>query len=188
MLRVSFRSLPTASFPRLRGGKPALVGLAAAVIVLAGCGGGGHKATVSDVQTVTGGGYRFSAPSSWSVYRARREVSATSGPADHVGVTTFRLARAYRPGLWKKAVPALDRAAAALVAQNDGELRASETVVLTGRRARRYEIAYRADGVALVEQMAFVLAGRNEYQVLCRFEAGGDDGACRTLFSSFRLG
>src|SRR5438270_891501 len=48
MLQVSFRSLPSASFPGLRGGKPALAGLAAAVIVLAGCGSGGHKATSSN--------------------------------------------------------------------------------------------------------------------------------------------
>src|SRR5919198_366564 len=47
MLRVSFRSLPSASFPRLRGGKPALAGVAAAVIVLAGCGGAGRKGSGS---------------------------------------------------------------------------------------------------------------------------------------------
>ena len=158
------------------------------MIVFAGCGGGGHEATVSDVQTLTGGGYRFSAPSSWSVSRAGREVKATSGPVDLVGVTTFTLARAYRPSLWTKAVPALDRTAAALAAQNDGTLRARKTVVLAGRRARRYEIEYRADGKAMVEQTAFVLTGRREHQLLCRFESGGDDGACRTLFSSFRLG
>jgi hypothetical protein len=185
---VSFRWLPSASFPRLRGGKPALVGLAAAAAALAGCGGGGHKASASDVKTVSDGGYRFSAPSSWRVSRTGREVTAIGDPVDLVGVTTFRLARSYRPSLWTKAVPALDQTAAALAAQNDGKLRARQTVVLAGRRARRYEIAYRADGEAMVEQMAFVLAGRNEYQVLCRFKAGGDDGACRTLFSSFRLG
>jgi hypothetical protein len=188
MLRVSFRSLPSASFPRLRGGKPALVGLAAAVIVLAGCGGPGDKASTTDVQTVTGGGYRFSAPSSWSVQRSGREVMAMSGPVDLAGVTTYTLARAYRPSLWTKAVPALDRTAAALAAENGGDLRVRETVVVAGRRARRYEIAYRADGVSMVERIAFVLAGRREHQLLCRFESGGDDGACGTLFSSFRLG
>jgi hypothetical protein len=188
MLRVSFRSLPSASFPSLRGRKPALVGLAAAVIVLAGCGGGGHKASASDQQTVAGGGYRFSAPSSWSVHRAGRQVTATSGDVDLVGVTTFTLARAYRPSLWTKAVPALDRTAAALAAQLGGELRAHETVVVAGRRARRYEIGYRRDGKALVQRTAFVLTGRREHQLLCRFAEDGDDGACRTLFSSFELG
>ena len=188
MLRVSFRWLPSASFPSLRGRKPALVGLAAAVIVLAGCGSGGHKASASDVQRVSGDGYRFSAPSSWSVHRAGRQVTATSGSVDLVGVTTFTLARPYRPALWTKAVPALDRTAAALAAQLGGNLRARATVVVAGRRARRYEIGYRRDGKALVERTAFVLAGRGEHQLLCRFASGGDDGACRTLFSSFRLG
>jgi len=92
MLRVSFRSLPSASFPGLGGGKPALVGLVAAVIVLAGCGGGAHKGS-TDVRTVAGGGYRFSTPSSWSVHRGVRQVTATSGPVDLVGVNDFTLAR-----------------------------------------------------------------------------------------------
>jgi hypothetical protein len=188
MLRVSFRSLPNASFPRLRGRKPALVGLAAALIVLAGCGGGGHKATASVEQTVAGRGYRFSAPSSWSVHRTGRQVTVTSGAVDLVGVTTFTLARRYRPELWAKAVPALDRTAAALAAQLGGELRSRETVAVAGRRARRYEIGYRRDGKALVERTAFVLTGRREHQLLCRFAEDGDDGPCRTLFSSFRLG
>jgi hypothetical protein len=186
MLRVSFRSLPSASFPGPWGGKPALAGLAAALVVVAGCGSGGRKATSSNVQTVAGESYRFLAPSSWSVRRSGRQVTAGSGAVDLVGVTTFRLARRYRPDLWAKAVPALDRTAGALAAQLGGRLRARATVVLAGRRARRYEIAYRHSGKELVERTAFVLSGRREHQLLCRFEAGADDGACRTLFSSFR--
>src|SRR5919197_2920108 len=165
MLRVSFRSLPSASFPRPRGGKPALAGLAAALIVLAGCGSGGHKASASRVQTVTGAGYRFLAPSSWSVRRRGRDVTSGSGAVDLVGVTTFTLARRYRPGLWAKAVPALDRAAAAPAAQLGGKVQARATVVVAGRRARRYEIAYRRDGKELVEQTVFVLVGRHEHQL-----------------------
>jgi hypothetical protein len=188
MLRVSFRSLPSASFPGLRGCKPALVGLAAALIVLPGCGGGGHKATASDVQTVSGTGYRFSAPSTWSVHRSGRQVTVTSGSVDLVGVTTFTLARRYRPELWSKVVPVLDSTASDLAAQLHGERRSGVTVVVAGRRARRYEIAYRREGKALVERTAFVLEGRREHQLLCRFEVGADDGACRTLFSSFRPG
>jgi hypothetical protein len=188
MLRVSFRWLPNASFPRLRGGKPALVGLFAALIVLAGCGGGGHKASETDLRTVGGGGYRFSAPSSWSVRRTGRQVTATSGPVDLVGVTEFTLTRPYRPSLWAKALPALDRTAAGLAAQLGGEVRTRSTVVVAGHRARQYEIDYPGDGKRLVERTAFVLAGRRELQLLCRFERDDDDGACRTLFSSFRLG
>src|SRR5919201_2318258 len=129
MLRVSFRSMPRASFPRPPGGKPALLaGIAAALIVLAGCGSGGSKATASHVQTVSGGGYRFLAPSSWSVRRAGRGVTAGSGAVDLLGVSTFALARPYRPRLWTKAVPALDRTAAALAAQLGGQGQARATV------------------------------------------------------------
>ena len=158
------------------------------MIVLAGCGSGGHKASATDVRTVGGGDYRFSAPSSWSVHRSGRQVTASSGSVDLVGVTTFALARAYRPALWTKAVPALNHTAAGLAAQLGGKVRAHATVVVAGRRARQYEISYRRDGKALVQRTAFVLAGRREHQLLCRFADGADDGACRTLFSSFRLG
>ena len=160
------------------------MGLAAAAILLAGCGGEGHKASASDDRTVAGGGYRFSAPSSWSVHRGVRQVTATSGPVDLLGVNDFTLARPFRPPLWTKAVPALNRTAAGLAAQLGGEVRTRATVVIEGHRARQYEIHYKG----LVERTAFVLAGRREFQLLCRFERDGDDGPCRTLFSSFRLG
>ena len=140
------------------------------------------------MRTVGGGDYRFSAPSSWSVHRSARQVTATSGAVDLVGVTEFTLARPYRPPLWRKAVPVLNRTAAGLAAQLGGEVRTRATVVVAGHHARRYEIAYSGAGKRLVERTAFLLQGRREYQALCRFERGGDDGACRTLFSSFRLG
>jgi hypothetical protein len=70
--------------------------------------------------------------------------------------------------------------------QLGGKLDARATVVLAGRRARRYEIAYSRSGRDLVERTAFVLEGRREFQLQCRFEAGGDDGPCRTLLNSFR--
>ena len=183
---MSFRSLSTRSFPGPGGYKPALAGLAAAAILLAGCGSGGSKGPQAKVQDVVGVGYRFSAPTSWHVQRKGRTVSATSGDVDLVGVTTFPLARRYEPRLWAKVAPALDRAAAQLTAQLHGHLEARETVVIAGRRARRYEIGYRRAGRRLVERTAFVLAGRREHQLLCRFQAGGDDGACRILFRTFR--
>jgi hypothetical protein len=186
MPQVSFRSLPTRSFPGPEGCKPALAGLAAAAILLAGCGSGSSKGPPAKVQDVVGVGYRFSAPSSWRVRREGRTVAATSGEVDLVGVTTFPLARRYEPRLWGKVAPALDQAAAQLTAQLGGRLEARATIVLAGRRARRYEIGYRRAGRQLVERTAFVLDGRREHQLLCRFQAEGDDGACRTLFRTFR--
>jgi hypothetical protein len=137
------------------------------------------------MQDVVGVGYRFSAPPSWRVRRSGRTVAATSGAVDLVGVTTFPLARRYEPRLWNTVVPALDRAAAQLAAQLGGQLRERATVVVAGRRARRYEIGYERAGKRLVERAAFVLVGRREHELLCRFRAGGDDGACRTLFRTF---
>jgi hypothetical protein len=188
MLPVSFRSLPTRSFPAPRRGKPALAGLAAALIVLAGCGSGQREVSGREARTVVGAGYRFDAPSAWRLRRSGRNVTVSSGAVDLVGVTVFPLARRYEPRLWTKAVPALDRAAAQLAAQLGGRLEASATVVVGGHRARQFEIGYRSSGRRLVERTAFILDGRREYQLLCRFEAGADDGACRTLFRSFRPG
>jgi hypothetical protein len=183
---MSFRSLPTRSFPRTRRCKPPLAGLVAAVIVLAGCGSGGHKASSESVQEVLSTDFSFSAPSLWQVRRSGATVAATSGPVDLVSVTTFPLARRYEPRLWGKVVPALDRAAGQLAIQLHGRLDDSATIVVAGRRARRYDIGFRRSGRKLVERAAFVLTGRREHQLLCRFEAGGDDGACATLFRTFR--
>src|SRR5918911_2604640 len=142
MPQVSFRSLPTRSFPGPRRCKPALAGVAAAAIVLAGCGSGGSTGSAKDVQDVVGVGFRFSAPPSWQVRRSGRTVAASDGAVDLVAVTTFPLARRYEPRLWSKAVPALDRAAAQLAAQLRGRLEERATVVVARRRPRRHEIGH----------------------------------------------
>jgi hypothetical protein len=185
MLRVSFRWFATRSFPSVGAYKPLLVGVAL-VLVLAGCGGGKGKAGPANMRTVSGKGYRFLAPMSWRVRRQAATVTVASGPVELIRVTTFPLARRYEPRLWKEAVPALDQAARELAAQLDGRVQGQATVVVAGRRARRYEIRYVRSGRRLVERTAFVLVGKREYQLLCRFEAGGDDSACRTLLNSFR--
>ena len=156
------------------------------MIVLAGCGSGGHKASFESVQEILGTDYSFSAPSSWKLRRSGMTLAAASGPVDLVSVTTFPLARRYKPQLWDKVVPALDRAAGQLAAQLQGHLDGRATIVVAGRRARRYDIRYRRSGRRLVERATFVLSGRREHQLLCRFEAGGDDGACETLLRTFR--
>lgn len=104
-----------------------------------------------------------------------------------VSVARFSLVRAFRPELWAQVVPQLDRAAAAVARQQSGEVSDPQTVTIADRRARRYDIAYEDDGKQLVERIAFVLRGKSEYFLLCRYERGGETRACERLLATFRL-
>ena len=55
-------------------------------------------------------------------------------------------------------------------------------------RARRYELV--AAGSSVRRRIAFVLDGRTEYQLFCRFRATDADAvqACDALLTTFRLG
>lgn len=150
--------------------------------MVAGCGGGGAPA----VKVVQGTGYRFSAPADWPVVRSGREVQASQG-VKLVSVTRYPLLRRYRPALWASVVPELDRAATQLAKQQHGDVSESWTVTVAGAPARRYDIAYEREGKALLERIAFVLRGKTEYLLLCRYE-GGDTDACDRLLATFTLG
>jgi hypothetical protein len=181
ILGVSFRLLSALAFlPRFRQGKQAILVLS--LLVLAGCGGGSAAPTP---QSVTGDGYRFAAPAGWRVTHAGRTTSAENGK-QLVSVTVFPLGRPFRPALWGKTVPELDKVAAQLATQLGGRITSRAGVTLGGRRARTYDIAFVAGGKAVVERIGFILEGRREYQLLCRFV--GDDSACRDFRASFRLG
>jgi hypothetical protein len=149
----------------------------------AGCGGGSSTAE----KIVRGSGYRLSAPTAWEVSRSPRELRVSQGVM-LLSVTRFPLLRAYRPPLWDHVVPELDRAAKGLAEQQAGEVAESRTVMISGRRARTYDIDYERDGKALVERIAFVLRGKTEYLLLCRYERGGDTDACDRLLATFTLG
>ena len=176
------------NLPRKRRYKP-WVWLVAAAAVVTGCGGGDDR----ELQTVTGPGFSFSAPADWVVEIRGRVASATPRRAatELVSVRVFRLTRPYRPELWPTVVPELDRVGRELAEQLGGRIESSATTVVASRRAKRYDIAYERDGTELVERTAFVLEGRRELQLVCRFEAADeDDGrrACTTLFETLSLG
>jgi hypothetical protein len=161
--------------------------LAGLVSALAACGGGG-----GDERSVAGPGFTFSAPAGWDVETRGRSSSASpeEGATALVSVRVFRLARPYRPGLWETVEPELDRVAAELAEQLGGRIDSSATVVVDGRRAKRYDIRYERDGTEVVERTAFVLEGRREFQLVCRYEAADEDEgprACAMLFSTLRL-
>jgi hypothetical protein len=152
------------------------------LLTLAGCGGGGAPAE----KVVQGPGYRFSAPADWTVARTARAVQASSG-LQLVSVTRYPLLRRYTPELWSRVVPELDRAATELAQQQNGKVLSSQTVTIAGRQARRYDIDYTRDGKQLVERIAFVLRGKTEYLLLCRYERGGSTDACDRLLATFTL-
>jgi hypothetical protein len=102
-------------------------------------------------------------------------------------VTRYPLLRSFRPELWPQVVPELDSAASELAQQQNGKVRNSETVTIAGRRARRYDIDYTRDGQELVERIAFVLRGKTEHLLLCRYDRGGSTDACDRLLATFAL-
>lgn len=164
--------------------------LCVVVLAAAGCGGGGAE----EPQMLQGTGFSVTVPARWETEVGLRRVRATPSEdaAERVEVATFRLARAYRPELWSKVVGELDGVAAQLADRLGTEAARSpgRTVVLSARRARVYDIAYDHDGGRRLERIAFVLDGRREYQLLCRWDADDpEEGteACRLLFSSFKL-
>ena len=134
-----------------------------------------------------GAGYRFSAPASWAVARGGQELRVSEG-IRLVSVTRFPLVRAFRPSLWQRVVPELDRTAAAVAKQQNGAVAHARTVTVDGREARSYNVDYERDGNKLVERITFVLRAKTEYLLLCRYERGGDADACDRLVATFTLG
>jgi hypothetical protein len=160
--------------------KQAVLGLT--LLVVSGCGGGGTPKG----HTVRGTGFTFAAPADWGVSRKGTEVQAAKG-TQLISVTRFPLLRRFKPALWDEVVPELDRAAAALARQQEGTVSDPRTVMVAGQKARRYDVAYTGEGKELVERIAFVLRGKIEYLLLCRYERGGSTEACDGLLTSFRL-
>ena len=155
--------------------------LVAAAAVLAGCGGGDGT---EELREIGGSGYAFDGSTELEVTRSGRTLT---GELDGhvVSVTTFRLSRPYRPELWTRVVPELDRVASELAQKLGGRVAARETRTIAGRRARVYRVEGARDDTRLA---AFVLRGRSEYQLLCRWPDGDEaPGPCDDLLASFRL-
>jgi hypothetical protein len=180
MLAFSFRWFASSCVPGVNRRKQAVLGLT--LLVAAGCGGG----ATANGSVVSGSGFTFVAPAHWTISRKGAQVEAARGDR-LVSVTRFPLLRRFRPELWDKVVPELDRAAAAVASQQKGTLTRSQTQKIAGQKARTYEVTYTAVGKPLVERIAFVLRGKNEYLLLCRYERGGATDACDGLLTSFKL-
>ena len=108
-----------------------------------------------------------------------------NGSVDRVEVLRFRLEKRYRPALFAAAAHELDGVAARLAGQLGGRLADQATSQVDGRKARTYTIEY---GPGKTQQIAFVLDGRDEFQLLCRRASSATDADCARLFASFALG
>ena len=164
--------------------------LFALLLGLSACGGGG----AGEPRTVQGNGFSFTVAGGWetTVGMRRARAAPSEDAVERVEVATFRLARVYRAKLWPQVVGELDGVASQLAERlaADAARSPGRTQVVAGRRARVYDIAYSREGEQRVERVGFVLDGRREYQLLCRWDADDpDEGeeACNLLFSSFKL-
>lgn len=106
---------------------------------------------------------------------------------DLLSVRRYVLQREFQPQLWAKVVPELDRAADQVAAQQNGTVTERRTMKIAGRDARHYEVDYEDEGTKLTEELGFLLRGKSEYLLLCRYERGGKTDACERLLATFSL-
>jgi hypothetical protein len=138
-----------------------------------------------ETHLVAGAGYTFSAPHGWEVSRQPHGVSVArpGSDSDLVSVSRYRLPR----------VPTareIDAAADSLARRLRGRVVAGKWVHVAARRSRQFEIAYAVRGEELGVRLTFVIEGRREFQLLCRWQAPPVEettAACKGLHSSFKL-
>ena len=153
----------------------------------AGCGGGGGGSSRTETnaasgQTVTGPGFSFQAPADWAVKTLATSAEARQGPSTVVSVTILPLLKPYRLALFPRVAKELDRVAATYAANVKGSVASRRTVLVAGRKARRYEITH-GD---LVDRITFLLRGKRNFQLTCRWRGSdGEPPACDQFASTF---
>ena len=152
------------------------------VAALAGCGGGKPAGPAS--KSVQGEGFSFTAAPSWVVSSAGNSTSASHG-VDRLEVLRFTLEKTYRPALFAPTARELDSVAARLATSLGGRVATGSTVRVAGQQARSYRLLY---GRERTLEIAFVLSGKTEYELLCRRLVRTPDTACRQFFGTFALG
>jgi hypothetical protein len=185
MIRVLSVVDPTRVYPYRKHWKRSVLPAAVAVLALAvfGCGGGGKTETAAATgQTVSGPGFSFRAPGGWAPKVLPTSASAGKDASTLVSVTVLPLVKPYRPALFLRVAKELDRVAAEYASSLKGTVTSRRTVTVAGRKAREYRIEH-AD---LVDRITFLLRGRRNFQLTCRWlKADGEPAACAELASSF---
>lgn len=154
----------------------------------AGCGGGGGgegaTTTTFSGQLVTGDRFSFRVPEDWTAKVSARGATVTKDDA-LVSVVTLPLFNAYNPKLFPRVTNELDRVAKELATKLGGELTSSRSITAPGGKAREYEIEHKD----LVDRITFLLRGKREYQVTCRWpKADAEPEACDLAVGSFIFG
>ena len=172
-------------YPHRKRCKPpgVLAALAALALALSGCGGGGEAQTTGVAgQTVSGPGFSFRAPGDWTAKVLATSASASEGASTLVSVTVLPLVKPYRPALFPRVVQELDRVATEYASSLEGTVASRRTVTVAGRKAREYRIEH-GD---LVDRITFLLRGKRNFQLICRWRAQDTEpAACPQLASSF---
>ena len=173
-------------YPRI----PSLIRLGACALAvggLAACGGDGGANQPAE-RVVHAPTFAFRAPSDWTVQRRGTVVTVLPEPgaSELLSVSVFRTTKPYRPELFTRAIPELDRAADELARQQGGAVTRAETVEVAGERVRQYEVEFERGGDKLLERILFAFRGRVEYQLLCQWKASDDEpDACKRLIETF---
>jgi hypothetical protein len=115
---------------------------------------------------------------------AKTSEAVKHGALDLMEVLRFRLEKPYRVARFAAVARELDNDVSQLARQGSARVTSRATVSLAGRKARSYRLQY---GKQKIEEIAFVLEGTNEYQLLCRRAPSASDTSCRAFFASFTL-
>ena len=182
MLPVSFRWFTSSCVPVRIRRKQAVLGLT--LLVVSGCGGGCSAEGVhSPWNRLLVRGSRPTGRFS----RKGREVQAAQG-TQLISVTRFPLLHPFSgPISGTRSSPSSIARRQRSQPSSRAPSGDSRDVTIAGRQARRYDIAYTREGKQLVERIAFVLRGKSEFLLLCRYEPGGKTDACDDLLTSFKL-
>ncbi len=180
----------TRVYPHAQHGKRAflLVLALGTALAAAGCGGGGGGRGITTApapgQPVVGTGFVFRAPSDWTVKVQPRLATASKDAHTLASVAVLPLLKPYRPALFPGASRELDGVAATLASRLHGSVTARRTLVAAGRKSRQYVIVHGN----LTDRITFVLRGKSEYLLTCRWRSkDGEPAACGRLAASFRF-